>query len=73
MDQLNRSNRHRAKVIEIYGNGASAAVEFTSGRIEHVRKIGSAIPFEMGMRGMVDYVRSLNGYEWLFEPFKNEE
>lgn len=72
MDQLNRSNKHRAEVIEIYENGLRAAVKFTSGRIECVVRRGMASNFELGMRGMVDYTRCLNGHEWTFEPFKNQ-
>ncbi len=67
MGQLNRSNKHRARVIEIYENG-SAAVEFTSGRIEHVLYHGFGPSFYVGMTGTVDYVRSVNGYEWIFTP-----
>lgn len=73
MDQLNRSNKHRAEVIEVYGNGLRAAVRFTNGRIECVVRRGMEIDFKIGMRGMVDYVRSLNGYEWSFVPFKTQK
>lgn len=67
MDQLQRSNRHRAEIIEVYPDG-KAAVKFTSGRIECVMPRG--VQLVVGQRGMVDYVRSLNGYEWVFDPFK---
>lgn len=66
MGQLDRSNRHRAEVIEIYENGAKAAVRFTSGRVECVCKRGMQPDFELGQKGTVDYVRGLNGYEWVF-------
>lgn len=72
MDQLNRSNKHRGEVIEIYENGLRAAVRFTSGRVECVTRRGMAIDFKIGQRGMVDYVRCLNGYEWNFIPFGYE-
>lgn len=72
MDQLNRSNKHRAEVIEIYENGLRAAVKFTSGRIECVVRRGTQDEFYIGQRGMVDYTRCLNGYEWSFAPFKNQ-
>lgn len=79
MDQLNRSNKHRGEVIEIYDNGMTAAVRFTSGRIECVKHNGTAgnpdksqHAFEMGQKGMVDYVRGLNGWHWVFSPFKYE-
>ena len=73
MDQLNRSNRHRAEVIEIYENGLRAAVKFTSGRIECVVRRGLSPDFSIGQTGMVDYVRCLNGYEWTFVPFKGKK
>lgn len=79
MDQLNRSNKHRAEIIEIYENGKMAAVKFSSGRIECVNHRGdSGSPgvnqpsFYIGQRGMVNYVRTLNGYGWVFNPFKNQ-
>jgi hypothetical protein len=65
-----KSNRHRAEVIEVYDGGNSAAVKFSSGRIEHVVRRGSfTMPFSLGQRGHVDFVPSLNGWEWTFEPF----
>jgi hypothetical protein len=70
MDQLNRSNKHRAEIIEVYENGLKAAAKFSSGRIECIVRRGIAIDFKIGMRGMVNYTRRLNGYEWTFEPFK---
>ena len=68
-----KSNKHRAEVIEVYENEGKAAVRFESGRIECVIRRGMAGEFKMGMRGMVDYVPSLNGYEWAFTPFKNQK
>lgn len=73
MDQLTRSNKHRAEIIEIYDNGLRAAAKFTSGRIECVVRRGQAPDFQLGMKGMVDYVHCLNGWEWNFTPFKNNE
>lgn len=77
--QLDRSNKHRAKVIEIYEDGRRAAVQFSSGRIECVNHRGdggspgvSQPPFYIGQAGMVDYVRTLYGYGWVFNPFKYE-
>lgn len=67
-----KSNRHRAEVIEIYQNGAQAAVKFTSGRIECVCHRGMVAPFFIGQKGTVDFVRALNGYEWVFKPAKNQ-
>lgn len=64
--QLERSNRHHAEVIEIYPAEAKAAVKFSSGRIECVVKRGMTPDFVIGQKGMVDYVRSMNGYEWVF-------
>ena len=66
------SNKHRAEVIEIYNNGAQAAVRFDSGRIECVLHRGMNPPFHVGQRGMVDFVRALNGYEWVFDAFKSQ-
>lgn len=65
-----KSHKHRAEVIEIYDNGAKAAVKFSSGRIECVVKRGFGPEFKIGMRGMVDFVRTLNGFEWTFTPSK---
>lgn len=73
MPQLDRSNKHRAEVIEIYENGAKAAVKFVSGRIECVVFRGMGPRFELGQKGMVDYVRTMAGYEWVFNPFKNNK
>jgi hypothetical protein len=64
------SHRHRAQVIEVEGSGA--AVQFSSGRIEFVLHRGLVPPFHVGQRRMVDYVRSINGYEWTFAPFKSD-
>jgi hypothetical protein len=61
-----RSNRHRAEIIEVYENGARAAAQFASGRVECVCRRGMVPAFEVGMKGMVDYVRSFQGYEWVF-------
>lgn len=78
MDQLNRSNKHRATVIEIYEAGMVAAVKFDSGRIESIKHPGTSPngdrwEFYIGQRGMVDYVRNLTGYQWSFEPFKSQK
>lgn len=70
MTQLERSNRHRGEVIEVYEGGSKAAVRFSNGRIECVVKRGMNQGITLGERGMVDYVPSLNGYEWVFQPFK---
>ena len=70
--QLTRSNKHRAKVIEVYDNGLTAAVKFSSGRIECVVRRGFSPDFKIGMTGMVNYVKCLNGYEWNFVPFKKQ-
>lgn len=72
MDQLTRSNKHRAIVIEIYENGLRAAVQFTSGRVECVVRRGMAENFTIGMKGMADYTRCLNGWEWTFNPSKTQ-
>lgn len=73
MGRSNRSNKHRGTVIEIYESGA--AVKFychlkRGERIEYVLNRGQ-IKFELGQTGMVDYVRALNGYEWIFTPSKD--
>ncbi len=65
-----KSHKHRAKIIEIYENGAKAAVQFTSGRVECVLRRGLAAEFKIGMTGTVDYVPSLQGFEWTFTPAK---
>lgn len=61
-----KSHKHRAEIIEVYENGEKAAAKFTSGRIECVVRRGDAEKFEVGMNGMVDYVRCLSGFEWTF-------
>ncbi len=66
------SNKHRAQVIETYPDG-KAAVQFDSGRVECVMRLGVDTPkFFVGMRGMVDYVPGFNGYIWTFNPFKKQ-
>lgn len=63
-----KSNRHRAEVIEIYENGAQAAVRFTSGRIECVLHRGMNPPFQIGQKGTVDFVMiAYNHGEWTFD------
>lgn len=76
------STRHRAEVIEIYDNGLKAAVKFYCNfkrgeRIECINYNGTAgnpsqiqPPFHIGQKGMVDFVRSINGYHWIFEANK---
>jgi len=64
------SHRHRAEVIEVYENGSRAAVRFASGRIECVNRRGFSPDFKVAQRGTVDFVRSLNGFEWIFTPSK---
>ncbi len=66
-----RSHKHRAEVIEVYQDGAQAAVRFTSGRIECVNRRGMAPSFRIGQRGTVDFVRCLNGFEWTFTAKKD--
>lgn len=80
-----RSYRHRAEVIEIYDNGLKAAVKFYCNvkrgeRIECVNHNGTAgnadqsqVPFYIGQTGMVDFIRSLNGFNWVFTPSKNQD
>jgi hypothetical protein len=70
--QLDRSNKHRAEVIEVYPEEGKAAVRFTSGRIECVARRGMVAEFYVGQKGMVDFVPlpNGNGYEWIFEPAK---
>lgn len=65
---MTKSNKHFAEVIEVYNGGAQAAVRFTSGRIECVQARGMTPRFEVGQKGMVDFVRCLNGFEWTFTP-----
>ena len=65
-----KSHKHRAEVIEIYENGLKAAVKFSSGRVECVVHRGMNPAFELGQKGMVDFVRSLIGFEWSFTPNK---
>jgi hypothetical protein len=64
------SNRHRAEVIEVLDGGA--AVKFSSGRIEFILRRGMVSNLEVGMKGTVDFVRSVNGYEWTFVPNKRQ-
>lgn len=60
-----KSNRHRATVIEVYPHTGEAAVRFTSGRIECVVPRGGQT-YEVGDTGMVDFVRGIQGFEWVF-------
>jgi len=69
-----KTNRHHGKVIEIYDNGAQAAVQFKSGRVECIGRhyTHSVAPYFLGMTGMVAYSRVINGYVWTFAPFKKQ-
>lgn len=67
MGYQGKSHRHRAEVIEIYQDGAQAAVRFTSGRIECVLHRGFNPPFTIGQKGMVDFTRTATGWEWTFD------
>lgn len=79
------STRHRAEVIEIYDNGLKAAVKFYCNfkrgeRIECVNHNGTAgnpntmqSPFHIGQTGMVDFVRGIQGWNWVFIPSKNQK
>lgn len=65
-----QSHKHKAEIIEVYEGGLKAAVKFSSGRIECVVRRGTAANFEVGTRGMVDFVPCLHGFEWSFTPAK---
>jgi hypothetical protein len=65
---MKNKHRHKATVIELEHGGA--AVKFSNGRVEFVVQRGF-IPYVVGQSGWVNFVRSINGYEWTFTPFKN--
>lgn len=65
------SNRHRVEIIEVGAGGAAA--RFTSGRVEWIVSHADAPAFEVGQRGMVDFVYGgANGGDWTFTPFTSK-
>lgn len=67
------AKRHRAEVIEVYDQGARAAVRFRwrgRDRIECVIRRGMVPLFTVGAKGWASYQRCLGGFEWTFTPFK---
>jgi hypothetical protein len=75
-EYLDQGHKHKAEVIEIYDDGLRAAVKFYCNtkkgeRIECVNRdynLQGETNFFIGQKGTVDYVRSLNGYRWVFVP-----
>ena len=69
---MSKCPKRKGEVIEIYRNGAEAAVRFKSGRVECVLRAGMQSDFYVGQRGWTTYHLTVNGSRWGFEPFKNQ-